>query len=249
MFKVENLNKSFGSKQILKDVSLTVEDSQIVTIIGPSGTGKTTFLRCSNFLEKPDSGIITIDDVTVDASRASKKDIRKLCLKSDMVFQSFNLFKNKTVLQNVTEGLIIVKKLSKSEAYEIAEAELNKVGMWENRNSFPSQISGGQQQRTAIARALAMKPSILLLDEPTSALDPELSQEVLNIVRKIAAEGISMLIVTHEIDFAKDLSDKIVFMDGGVIVEEGTPYEIFTTPKQERTREFINILYPLDFQI
>lgn len=252
MLKIENLNKSFGTVkkvQVLNNINLTVNTGEIVSIIGPSGTGKTTLLRCINFLETPDSGRITIDDVSVDASHASRKDIRALCLKSDMVFQSYNLFRNKTVLENVMEGLIVVKKYPKDKARDIARVQLEKVGMIAWENSYPSQISGGQQQRTAIARAVAMEPSILLLDEPTSALDPELTGEILNTIRMVAKEGITMLIVTHEIDFARELCDKIVFMDNSVVVEEGTPEDIFIHPREKRTREFIEVLYPQNYQI
>ncbi|MBQ6780957.1 MAG: amino acid ABC transporter ATP-binding protein [Treponema sp.] len=249
MLKIEHLHKSFGTKKILNDINLTVNTGEIVSIIGPSGTGKTTLLRCVNFLEKADSGTITIDDTKVQVTAATRRDIRALCLKSDMVFQSYNLFKNKTALENVMEGLTIVKKIPKNQAREIARAQLEKVGMLEWENSYPSQLSGGQQQRTAIARAVAMEPSILLLDEPTSALDPELTNEILNTIRKIAKDGITMLIVTHEIDFARELCDKIIFMDGGSIVEEGTPNEIFTNPKEERTKNFIEFLYPPNYQI
>ena len=249
MLKIEHLHKSFGTKKILNDINLTVNTGEIVSIIGPSGTGKTTLLRCVNFLEKADSGTITIDDTKVQVTAATRRDIRALCLKSDMVFQSYNLFKNKTALENVMEGLTIVKKIPKNQAREIARAQLEKVGMLEWENSYPSQLSGGQQQRTAIARAVAMDPSILLLDEPTSALDPELTNEILNTIRKIAKDGITMLIVTHEIDFARELCDKIIFMDGGSIVEEGTPNEIFTNPKEERTKNFIEFLYPPNYQI
>ena len=249
MLKIEHLHKSFGTKKILNDINLTVNTGEIVSIIGPSGTGKKTLLRCVNFLEKADSGTITIDDTKVQVTAATRRDIRALCLKSDMVFQSYNLFKNKTALENVMEGLTIVKKIPKNQAREIARAQLEKVGMLEWENSYPSQLSGGQQQRTAIARAVAMEPSILLLDEPTSALDPELTNEILNTIRKIAKDGITMLIVTHEIDFARELCDKIIFMDGGSIVEEGTPNEIFTNPKEERTKNFIEFLYPPNYQI
>lgn len=249
MLKIEHLHKSFGTKKILNDINLTVNTGEIVSIIGPSGTGKTTLLRCVNFLEKADSGTITIDDTKVQVTAATRRDIRALCLKSDMVFQSYNLFKNKTALENVMEGLTIVKKIPKNQAREIARAQLEKVGMLEWENSYPSQLSGGQQQRTAIARAVAMEPSILLLDEPTSALDPELTNEILNTIRKIAKDGITMLIVTHEIDFARELCDKIIFMDGGSIVEEGTPNEMFTNPKEERTKNFIEFLYPPNYQI
>ena len=249
MLKIEHLKKSFGDKQILEDISLQVESGEIVSIIGSSGTGKTTLLRCINFLEKPDRGVITIDDVTADSAHASAKEIHKLVLKSGMVFQSYNLFHNKTVLENVVEAQVVVKKRPRKEAVQIAEKKLQEVGMLEWKDSYPSQISGGQQQRAAIARAVAMEPSILLLDEPTSALDPKLTKEVQGAIRTIANDGITMLIVTHEIDFAKEISDRIVFMDKGNIVEQGTPSEIFNSPKEARTKEFLEALFPQDYQI
>lgn len=250
MLNIEHLQKSFGDKQILKDISLSVENGEIVTIIGPSGTGKTTLLRCVNFLEHAEKGTITIDDVSVNCKHAFGRHVMDLVRKSGMVFQTYNLFRNKTVLENVLEGLRVVKKIPKNEALEIARTQLERVGMTEWENQYPNQISGGQQQRVAIARALAMEPSILLLDEPTSALDPELSKEVLNTIRKVAEDGkVSMLIVTHEIEFAREISHRIVFMENGNIVEQGTPKEIFSNPKEERTKQFIRRLYPIDYQI
>ena len=249
MLKLENIEKSFDKKEILKGISLEVKDGEIAALIGPSGTGKTTLLRCINFLARADSGKITIDDITVDAKTARKKEILEICRHSGMVFQSYNLFRNKTVLENVTEGLIVVKKISKKEAEKIAKKELDKVGMLEHIDKYPGQISGGQQQRVSIARAMAMKPSILLMDEPTSALDPELSKEVLVTIKKVADQGVPVLIVTHEIDFAREVSHKVIFMENGVVVEEGTPREIFVEPKQERTKQFIARILPADYQI
>ena len=250
MLNIEHLQKSFGDKQILKDISLSVENGEIVTIIGPSGTGKTTLLRCVNFLEHAEKGTITIDDVSVNCKHTFGHHVMDLVRKSGMVFQTYNLFRNKTVLENVLEGLRVVKKIPKNKALEIARTQLERVGMMEWENQYPNQISGGQQQRVAIARALAMEPSILLLDEPTSALDPELSKEVLNTIRKVAEDGkVSMLIVTHEIEFAREISHRIVFMENGNIVEQGTPKEIFSNPKEERTKQFIRRLYPIDYQI
>ena len=249
MLVVEHLHKAYGARTILEDISLQVDNGEIVTLIGPSGTGKTTLLRCINFLERAERGSVTIDDVTVDCAHASGREITRLCRHSGMVFQSYNLFRNKTVLENVMEGLLVVKKLPRKTAEEIARRELEKVGMENFEKQYPNQISGGQQQRGAIARAIAMSPSILLLDEPTSALDPELSREVLETVRKVAADGIAMLIVTHEIEFARQLSDRIVFMEKGAIVEQGTPKQIFTAPKEARTKEFLQNLYPIDYQI
>ncbi len=248
MLKIENLSKSFGNNKVLDNVSLQINDGEIVSIIGPSGTGKTTLLRCVNYLERPDEGKITIDDHSVDTKKATSKDIHGLCLRSGMVFQSYNLFNNKTVLENVMEAQIVVKKRKKKEAKERALKELEKVGMVDWKDHYPSQLSGGQQQRVALARAIAMDPSILLLDEPTSALDPELTQEVLQTIRSIAADGMTMFIVTHEIEFAKSLCDRIIFMDEGHIIEQGTPREIFNDPKEKRTQEFISFLLPQDYQ-
>lgn len=250
MLKVEHLQKSFGDKRILNDISFQVDDGEIVTIIGPSGTGKTTLLRCINFLERAEQGTVSIEDVSVNCKQTFNRHELRLVRKSGMVFQTYNLFRNKTVLENVLEGLRVVKKVPKAEALEIARTQLERVGMLDWKDSYPSQISGGQQQRVAIARALAMEPSILLLDEPTSALDPELSKEVLNTIRKVAEGGnVSMLIVTHEISFAREISDRIIFMENGDIVEQGAPRDIFLSPKKERTKQFIQQLYPNDYQI
>lgn len=249
MLKIQDIKKAFDGKEILKGISFEVHNGEIAALIGPSGTGKTTLLRCINFLERADSGNITIDDISVDVKQAKKKDILEICRHSGMVFQSYNLFRNKTVLENVTEGLVIVKKKFAKEAEEIAKRELDKVGMLEYLSQYPSQISGGQQQRVSIARAMAMEPSILLMDEPTSALDPELSKEVLTTIRKVADQGVPVLIVTHEIDFAREVSHKVIFMENGLVVEEGTPKEIFLEPKEERTKQFIARISPADYQI
>ncbi|MBQ7725479.1 MAG: amino acid ABC transporter ATP-binding protein [Lachnospiraceae bacterium] len=249
MLEIKDIKKAFDGKEILKGISFKVHDGEIAALIGPSGTGKTTLLRCINFLERADSGNITIDDISVDVKQAKKKDILEICRHSGMVFQSYNLFRNKTVLENVTEGLIVVKKKSGKEAEEIAKRELDKVGMLDYLSQYPSQISGGQQQRVSIARAMAMEPSILLMDEPTSALDPELSKEVLATIRKVAEQGVPVLIVTHEIDFAREVSHKVIFMENGLVVEEGTPREIFLEPKEERTKQFIAKISPADYQI
>ena len=249
MLKLENIVKSFDKNEILKGISFEVKDGEIAALIGPSGTGKTTLLRCINFLVRADSGKITIDNISVDVRHARKKEILEICRHSGMVFQSYNLFRNKTVLENVTEGLIVVKKKSRSEAETIAKRELEKVGMLEHADKYPGQISGGQQQRVSIARAMAMEPSILLMDEPTSALDPELSKEVLVTIKKVAEQGVPVLIVTHEIDFAREVSNKVIFMENGTVVEEGTPREIFVEPKQERTKQFIARILPADYQI
>ena len=239
MVSAKNIYKAFGDNKVLRGVNLSVDHGEIVTIIGPSGTGKTTFLRCLNYLEVPDKGEITVSDVTVNCEKATKADILALRRKTAMVFQHHNLFNNKTVLENVMEGLVIVQKMPKEEAKERAIAELQKVGMAEKADSYPSQISGGQQQRVGIARALALNPEIILFDEPTSALDPELSVEVLNTIKQVATGGNTMLIVTHEIDFAKEISDRVVLIDDGIVVEEGTPEQIFEHPEQERTKRFL----------
>lgn len=239
MIYLHGIKKAFGNHEVLKGINLTIEKGKVVTILGPSGSGKTTLLRCINFLEKPDEGIVQVGDVKVEAAKANKKEILSLRKQSAMVFQHYNLFAHKTVLGNVMEGLIVAKKMNKKEARERSEQVLEKVGLLDKLNYFPSQLSGGQQQRVGIARALALNPEVILFDEPTSALDPELVGEVLAVIKNIADEGITMLIVTHEMNFARDVSDQVLFMDGGLIIEKGSPYEIFTKPKEERTRKFL----------
>ncbi|MEG0238053.1 MAG: amino acid ABC transporter ATP-binding protein [Clostridium sp.] len=240
MIKVDNLKKQFNKIDVLKDISINVKEGEVVVILGPSGSGKSTFLRCLNYLEEPDEGSITIGDATINAPKVSKKDIHNLRKQSAMVFQHYNLFNNKTVLQNVTEALIIVKKFSKSEATKIALDALKKVGMIDKKDAYPSTLSGGQMQRVSIARAMAINPNVILFDEPTSALDPELVTEVLSVIKNLAKERRTMIIVTHEMSFAKDVGDRIIFMADGFIVEEGTPNEIFNSPKNERTKQFLN---------
>ena len=237
--EVEHLKKSFGKNVILKDINFTVDKGDVVSILGPSGTGKTTFLRCLNYLEKPDSGILKLDELELDFSNISKDDVQKLRKKSTMVFQSFNLFKNKNVLENVMEGLVQGYGYSKKDAYEIAMDELKRVRMDAHCHMYPIELSGGMQQRVGIARALAPKPDIILFDEPTSALDPELVGEVLETIANVATMGITMLIVTHEMHFAQEVSNKVVFMSGGEITEEGRPEEIFRHPKHEKTQAFL----------
>ncbi|HEY2494536.1 MAG TPA: amino acid ABC transporter ATP-binding protein [Paenibacillus sp.] len=239
MIRLTNISKSFGKNQVLHHINLTVDKGEVVVILGPSGSGKTTLLRCINYLEKPSEGQIDIGDFSLDYKQASKKDIHSLRQKSAMVFQHYNLFKHKTVLENVMEGLVVVQKLSKEEAKQKSVQMLEKVGLGAKLDAFPSQLSGGQQQRVGIARALALNPEVILFDEPTSALDPELVGEVLDVIRKIAKEGITMIVVTHEMGFARDVSNHVVFMDGGVIVEEGRPQDIFGSPKEERTKQFL----------
>ena len=239
VLRAEHIRKSFGNVEVLKDINLSVEKGSVVSILGPSGTGKTTFLRCLNYLEKPDAGKLTISDVSVDFSHISKKDIQRLRRKSTMVFQQINLFRNKRVLENVTEGLIYGYGKPKKEAVEIAMKELERVHMADYAKMYPSELSGGMQQRVGIARALAPRPDVLLFDEPTSALDPELVGEVLDTIASVATLGITMIIVTHEMHFAKEVSSKVVFMSHGEVVEEGSPDEIFVHPKEDKTRQFL----------
>ncbi|MGZ4160426.1 MAG: amino acid ABC transporter ATP-binding protein [Neobacillus sp.] len=239
MIQLSNISKSFGEQEVLKNISLTVNKGEVVVILGPSGSGKTTLLRCLNYLEKPMNGSVRIGDFTMDYTQPSKKNIFQLRKKTAMVFQHYNLFKHKNVLDNVMEGLVIVQKLPKSEARKKSVEVLEKVGLGEKMEFFPSQLSGGQQQRVGIARALALNPEVILFDEPTSALDPELVGEVLDVIRNIAKEGVTMIVVTHEMGFARDVSNHVVFMDNGLIVEEGSPQTIFGSPKEERTRQFL----------
>ena len=241
MVKIENLHKSFGDLEVLKGINLEIKKGEVVAIIGSSGTGKSTLLRCLNYLETPDAGKITIGDVTVDASKCTKNDIRKLRQHSAMIFQNYNLFLNKNVLQNVMEPLVTGKKMNKAEAEQLAKEYLEKVGMIDKLNQYPATLSGGQQQRVAIARSLAVQPNVLLFDEPTSALDPEWVQEVLEVIGRLAKQHFTMLIVTHEMQFAKEVADKVVFMENGVVVEMGTPEEILISPKNPRTRAFLKL--------
>lgn len=250
MIKLENIHKSFGKTEVLKGISLEVNQGDIISILGPSGSGKTTLLRCINFLERANDGQITIDDISLPVKNASKKDILALRKKTAMVFQSYNLFQHKTVLQNITEGLTVVQQKPEKVAIAIAHELLQKVGLDHKADAYPSALSGGQQQRVGIARALALNPEVILFDEPTSALDPELVGEVLDVIRKIAKSGITMIIVTHEMNFAREVSNRIIFMDGGVVLEEGEPHIIFNTPKHERTKQFLKRLTPeLTFDI
>lgn len=244
MIEVKNVEKAFGKNKVLRDVSLQVNDGDVVVILGPSGSGKTTLLRCINFLEKADGGSLTIGDKTVDFRSASRKDILELRRRSAFVFQNYNLFQNKTALENVTEGLIKARKVPKQEARQIAAEELDKVGLHDRYDYYPSQLSGGQQQRVGIARAVALKPQVILFDEPTSALDPELVEETLGLIRNVARSGVTMIVVTHELSFAADVANKVVFMDKGVVVEEGDPAEMFVRPKNEETRKFLRRIIP-----
>lgn len=246
MIQVKHIKKAFGKLSVLKDVSLKVEDGQVVVLLGPSGSGKTTLLRCINFLEHADSGDLTVGDITVATNKVKKKEIYNIRKKVGFVFQNYNLFANKTALENVMEGLLLAQKMPKKEAETIAKETLDWVGLSDKYNYYPSQLSGGQQQRVGIARAVALHPEVILFDEPTSALDPELVGEILEVIKKVAKKGITMIVVTHEMSFAQDVADKVVFMDGGVVVEEGTPDEIFLKPKEERTKKFLERIIPQD---
>ncbi len=246
MIELKNVRKKFGNNEVLKDVSLHVDDGEVVVILGPSGSGKTTFLRCINFLERADAGKLIFDDNIIDLKKIKKSEILKIRRNSAFVFQNYGLFNNKTAIQNVMEGLIVVQKNSKEEAYKKALDVLTWVGLSDKADSYPSQLSGGQQQRVGIARAVALNPKVILFDEPTSALDPELVGETLDVIKKVAKKGITMIIVTHEMSFAQDVADRVVFMDGGVVVEEGTPDQVFYKPKEERTKKFLSRILQKD---
>jgi len=242
VLSITNLHKKYHNNVVLDGIDLTVNQGDIIGIVGPSGTGKSTLLRSINLLERPEQGIISMGDVslTLPPKRTDKKTVTELRKHTGMVFQRFNLFEHKSALENVMEGLLTVQKKSRQEAEEIALKELENVGLLEWRNHYPKHMSGGQQQRVAIARTLAMKPDIILLDEPTSALDPELVTEVLNIIKKIAYQGYTMLLVSHEMDFIRKISTRVLFLDGGKIIEDGKPGEVFDNPKSQRAREFFD---------
>lgn len=243
MLEVRNVQKSFGGTPVLAGIDLSVRQGDVVAVIGPSGSGKTTFLRCLNYLEKADDGIMTFDGEQFSMNHIAKKDIARLRKKTAFVFQSFNLFANKTALQNVTEGLIVGRRMPKAEAIAVGTQALEKVGLSDRCGYYPAQLSGGQQQRVAIARAIAAKPEIIYLDEPTSALDPELTGEVLAVIRALADEGMTMVVVTHEMSFARTVSNRVVFMENGRIVESGDSREFFASPREERTKAFLNTIY------
>ncbi len=239
MVKLSNIHKSFGKNHILKGVDLNVKKGEVVVILGPSGSGKTTLLRTINFLDCADDGSISVNDFSLKCNKHSKSDVIELRRKTAMVFQNYNLFQNKTILQNVMEGLVTVKKFSKADAEKRSRAILEKVGLSERCDFYPAQLSGGQQQRAGIARALILDPDVILFDEPTSALDPELVGEVLNTIKAVAQTGITMIVVTHEISFAREVASRIIFMEGGRVVEEGAPNEILSHPKEPRTQQFL----------
>ena len=247
LLEINHCNKKFGDNEVLKDISLSVEEGQVVSIIGPSGSGKSTLLRCATLLETMDGGdLIYLGEYTAKADETGKSaygtkaDLQKARQHFGLVFQNFNLFPHYSVLKNITEPPILIGKRPKDEVYAEARELLRKMGLADKEYAYPYQLSGGQQQRVSIARALAMKPKILFFDEPTSALDPELTGEILQVIKELAAEHMTMVIVTHEMSFARDVSDHIIFMDGGVIVEEGEPKELINNPKQERTKAFLS---------
>ena len=243
MISVKGLYKQFGELEVLKGIDLEIGKGNVIVVIGPSGSGKTTMLRCLNILENPTKGTVSIEGQTLDFSKAvPKKSIASFRRQTGMVFQGYNLFPHKTALENVMEGPIIVKGVLKEQARQNAQELLEKVGLGEKKDYYPAQLSGGQQQRVGIARALAMEPKVMLFDEPTSALDPELVGEVLKVMKDLAQEGMTMVVVTHEMRFARDVADEVIFMDLGVIVEKNTPEEIFTYPKEERTKKFLNLI-------
>ena len=242
MLEVTDIRKSFGGQEVLRGVSLRVDKGDVAAILGPSGSGKTTLLRCMNFLERADGGTLTFDGETFSLDRMARKDIARLRKKTAFVFQSYNLFRNKTALENVTEGLIIGRKLPKAQAMDLGRQALKKVGLADRADAYPSALSGGQQQRVAIARAIAVEPELIYFDDPTSALDPELTGEVLSVMRDLAREGMTMLVVTHEMGFARNVSNKVVFMEHGAVVEAGESPSFFASPRQERTRAFLRTL-------
>ena len=250
MILVEKLTKSFGKNTVLDNIDLSIQEGEVVTIIGPSGSGKSTLLRCLNLLEKPDNGIIKIAETELDVKQHSKKEELALRNQSAMVFQSYNLFKNKTALENITLAPLVNQKLNKAEVTDLGLSLLKQVGLSEQANQYPVTLSGGQQQRIAIARALAVKPKVLLFDEPTSALDPERVNEVLQVIQQLAKQKITMVIVTHEMDFAKHVADRIIFMADGHIVEQGPAKQVIDFPQQEQTKRFVRqFADPVEFYI
>ena len=241
MLEVKNIHKKFGPNEVLKGVDFKVEKGSVIAVLGNSGSGKTTLLRCISFLEQADAGEIFFDDFHKDITAVSKKEIKQLRMKMGFVFQGYNLFRNKTALQNVLEGLTIARKIPADKAKKTAIEVLEKVGMEDRASFYPDQLSGGQQQRVAIARAIAYNPEVVLFDEPTSALDPRLTGEVLDVMRKLADEGTTMVVVTHEMNFAKKVANWVVYMEDGVIVEEGPSKEFFEHPSNEKTRNFLHM--------
>ena len=248
MLELKNIHKSFGNNKILKRVDLSVNKGDIIVILGPSGSGKTTLLRSINFLDRADEGTIDFGEIHTSLSKVSKNEVYKIRKKTGFVFQNYNLFANKTALENVTEGLIVAHGYSKEEAEKKGREALRKVGLEDRADYYPSQLSGGQQQRVGIARAIAPEPEVVLFDEPTSALDPELVGEVLNVMKDLAKSGMTMIVVTHEMSFAESVANEVIFMDGGVVVEKGSPREIFSHPKDARTVQFLRRILHDDFE-
>ncbi|MBQ8492260.1 MAG: amino acid ABC transporter ATP-binding protein [Acidaminococcaceae bacterium] len=249
MLKVTGIYKKFNKHEVLKGIDLTVNKGNVVVILGPSGSGKTTLLRCINFLEHADRGHLDFDEISLDYDTVTRKQINDVRKKTAFVFQNYNLFNNKTVLENVTEGLVYGHGVEKAKAVEIAKKAIDKVGLSDRYDYYPSQLSGGQQQRVGIARAIAIEPEVILFDEPTSALDPELIGEVLTIIRQLAKEGKTMVIVTHEMQFAREIATQVIFMEEGVIVEEGNPERVFSKPEKERTRQFLSRVLTPEYMI
>ncbi|MGM0181325.1 amino acid ABC transporter ATP-binding protein [Enterococcus sp. AZ102] len=239
MLTITQLQKRFGKQVILDKVDVTIQKGEVVVILGPSGSGKTTFLRCLNFLEQADAGTLALNDQVIDAKKATKQEILAWRRQTAMVFQQYALFAHKTALENVIEGLIMVQKMPKAEAILLGTALLTQVGLADKLTHYPAQLSGGQQQRVGIARALALKPEIILFDEPTSALDPELVGETLAVIKSLAHQESTLIIVTHEMQFAYEVADRVIFMEHGQIVEQGTPKEVFESPKEARTKQFL----------
>lgn len=239
MIKLESLSKHFGKAVVLDGIDLTIEEGEIVVVIGPSGTGKSTLLRCVNFLEQPTKGTMTVGDLTVDVNRASRADILSMRRRTAFVFQNYALFSNKTALQNIAERLLVVDRWPKEKAYQRAREILEQIGLADKADAYPASMSGGQQQRVGIGRAMATGADVILFDEPTSSLDPEWVEEVLGLMKKLASERQTMMVVTHEMSFARDVADRVIFIDGGRIVEQGPPSEIFYNPKDSRTKDFL----------
>jgi L-cystine transport system ATP-binding protein len=245
MIEVKGIKKAFDKNIILNGLSFKVNKGDVVTIIGPSGSGKTTLLRCIDFLERADEGFLTFGNETFDLARVSKKEIYGIRRRIGFVFQSHHLFNNKTALGNVMEGLVTARKIPRAEAEKISREALDRVGLSDRCHYYPNQLSGGQQQRVGIARAMAAKPDMILFDEPTSALDPELIGEVLGVMKMLAADGVTMVVVTHEMSFARDVANRVIFMEKGVIVEEASSADFFNHPREERTRQFLSRVFPV----
>lgn len=241
MLEIKNIHKAFLDNEVIKDISFKIDAGEVVSVLGPSGCGKTTFLRCISFLEKVDSGHMILDGIDYDMAHMSSKKERFIRMQMGFVFQGFNLFRHMSALENVTEGLVAVRKMDKKKARTIAMEMLDKVGMSDRADYYPDELSGGQHQRVAIARALAPNPRVILFDEPTSALDPELTVEVLEVIKRLAREGTTMIVVTHEINFAKEVSNRVVVLENGRVLEEGPALEVLDNPKEERTRQFLRV--------